>query len=588
MEAIEESRHQLDTNLSILVAENMIKEKSENPVREYFFYHDLIRDAAYETILLKHRGNLHRKVGEAIENIFYDQIERFYGLLSYHFAKGSQWNKAQEYLIKAGDQANRIAGDSEALSHYKKAMSAHEKIVGSKLDDFEKAVYHRRLGEIYFRRGEHDKALVSLKHAFKLLGVSYPFGKWETRIAILNQFAKQAIKRFFFIFNKKFTYAKLKPIDQEIIKIFETMAWIDVYINQERLAFDVVSALNHAEQISSLSAAVQGYSGVGFLFDTMGFPFIAQKYHDLAMRLIKTVEEDLITATAYHCLGYHLVFQGKWEDALASYKKSADQFQNIGHLKKWGNAKMMMSVILANQGRFAQSLEICTKIAQLGLESGDHQLRGHALHGAGFNQISKGPLDEAVINLQEAIKLLKSIPDYYALAASYTDLARCYLYDEDFATAYSMLKKTEAMIAQKGIRGFMISLFYNALAETYLTIFEKSIEIRGKVTIGVVKKYILKTIKQAKHFKCGQPKALRLNGAFFWLKGNPKKAHQFWKKGLDLCQELGSRNEEGLIYSDMGKRLNDVQYLQKAQEIFIETGARLDLAHVEKAIENLK
>jgi tetratricopeptide (TPR) repeat protein len=76
--------------------------------------------------------------------------------LSYHFAKASEWNKARRYFALAGDQAGKIVGDSEALAHYKKAFSAHEEIFADQLDDFDKAVYNRKLGEIYFRRGEHD------------------------------------------------------------------------------------------------------------------------------------------------------------------------------------------------------------------------------------------------------------------------------------------------------------------------------------------------------------------------------------------------------------------------------------------------
>jgi class 3 adenylate cyclase/tetratricopeptide (TPR) repeat protein len=374
LEAIGDSSKNLDNNLSILIGENLISQKVEKPELEYYFYHDLIRDAAYDTILLKHREKLHRSVGEAIESIFHDQIERFYGLLSYHFAKASQWNKAQKYLIKAGDQANRIAGDSEALSHYKKAMSAHEQLFGDKIDDFEKAVYQRKLGEIYFRRGEHDKALVSLKQAFKLLGIFYPLSKWQTRISILHQLIVQITKRVFSVFNKKMTKTKLNRHEEEITKIYETMAWIDFFINQERLAFDMISLLNYAEKIGSLSRTIQGYSGIGFLFDTMGFPFIARRYHDLSLKHIEKIEDGLITASVYLLSGYHLNFQGKWKEALVSYEKSAEQFQHIGHLKKWGNAKMMMVFVLNHQGQFARSFELSQEIVQMGIESGDHQL----------------------------------------------------------------------------------------------------------------------------------------------------------------------------------------------------------------------
>jgi predicted ATPase/class 3 adenylate cyclase len=585
--AIEDSSKSLDNNLSILIGENFIREKTENSELAYFFYHDLIRDAAYETILLKNKELLHRRVGEAIETIFKDQIERFYGLLSYHFAKASQWNKAQKYLIKAGDQANRIAGDSEALSHYKKAMSAHEKLFGSKLDDSEKAVYQRRLGEIYFRRGEHDKALVSFKQAFELLGVFYPFGKWQTRVAILHQLVNQTFKRIFGFFKEKMALRELKTHEAEVIKIYESMAWIDFFINHERLAFDVIAALNYAEKIGSLPRAIQGYSGIGFLFDTMGFPFIARKYHDLSIRLIEKIDEELITASVYLFLGYHFNFQGEWKDALASYETAAGLYKKIGHLKKWGNAKMMMALVLSHQGNFVTSNEICQKIVQIGLESGDRQIEGHGLGGVALNQIHTGFLDEAIINLKKAIKLLKSIPDYYALGVSYTDLGRCYLNKGDLKSAHSILKKNEIMITQKGLRGFMVSLFYNALAETYLNVFEKSIEVDEKITLGKVKKYIGKTIKHAKNFKCGQPKALRLNGLFFWLKGDRKKAICFWEKGIDYSKEIGARHEEGRIYLDMGNRLQDIDYLKKSHEIFVETGANFDSIQVNIAIDQI-
>ncbi|MCM2284112.1 MAG: AAA family ATPase [Desulfobacula sp.] len=585
LEAVEKSNEHLDSELSVLMRENLIRKNTQNPEPEYFFYHDLIRDAAYETILLTHREKLHRKVGEAIENIFNDQIEKFYGLLSYHFAKASQWGKAQKYLIKAGDQASRIAGDSEALAYYKKALAAHEQSFGNKLDDFEKAVYQRKLGEIYFRRGEHDKALISLRQAFHLLGITYPFGKWRIRAAILNQGIRQIIKRICRIFHSPRMNSQLSRTEEEVCNIFETMIWIDFFINQERLAFDLIAALNYAERIESRPRMVQGYAGMGLLSDTLGLPSIARKYHDLSMRQIQTIEEGLITATVYLCLGYHYGFQGRWKDALESYEKSADQFKTIGHLKKWGNAKLMSGHIFLFQGQFARSLEISMDIAQAGLETGDHQLRGHGLSSMGANQIYTDSVDEAMSNLKQAVKLLESIPDYYALGAANTDLARCYLTKGDVKAAHAILKNNEKMITQKGLHGFIVSLFYNTLAEAWLNIFETSIDVGEKISLGKLKHYISKATRHARHFACGRPRALRLKALFFWLAGDPRKARKFWEKGLGLCQELNFRHEEGLIYSDMGNRLHDSACLKKAREIFMETGANLNLIAVKKSIE---
>jgi tetratricopeptide (TPR) repeat protein len=190
-----------------------------------------------------------------------------------------------------------------------------------------------------------------------------------------------------------------------------------------------------------------------------------------------------------------------------------------------------------------------------------------------------------VSNLKEAVKLLESIPDYYALGDAYTNLARCYMHKGDLGAAHSFLKKNEKMIVQKNLHGLIVSLFYNTLAEAWLKIFETSIDVGEKISLGKLKHYISKATRHARHFACGRPRALRLKALFFWLAGDQRKARKFWEKGLGLCQELNFRHEEGLIYSDMGDRLHDSACLEKARDIFMETGAKTDLIFVENSIQ---
>ena len=125
-------------------------------------------------------------------------------------------------------------------------------------------------------------------------------------------------------------------------------------------------------------------------------------------------------------------------------------------------------------------------------------------------------------------------------------------------------------------------------AEAYLNIFETLIEVGEKISLRKLKYYISKATRHARHFACGRPRALRLKALLFRLRGNSQKAQIFWGQGLDLCREMNFRHEEGLIYSDMGDRLHDLTYLEKAREIFIETGANLNLITVKKSIETLE
>ena len=116
--SIAEAERELDQSLADLETRELIREKARAPELEYIFKHALVQEATYESILLGRRKEIHRQVAATIETLFPDRLEEFYSLLAYHYSKAEDWEKAQEYLFKAGDQAGSIAADAEALAHY--------------------------------------------------------------------------------------------------------------------------------------------------------------------------------------------------------------------------------------------------------------------------------------------------------------------------------------------------------------------------------------------------------------------------------------------------------------------------------------
>ena len=115
---IAEADRELDQDLAALEARELVSEKARDPELEYIFKHALVQEATYESILLQRRKEIHRKVAATIEALFPERLEEFYSLLAYHYSKAEDWEKAQDYLFKAGDQAGSIAADAEALAHY--------------------------------------------------------------------------------------------------------------------------------------------------------------------------------------------------------------------------------------------------------------------------------------------------------------------------------------------------------------------------------------------------------------------------------------------------------------------------------------
>ena len=172
--AISEAERELDEDLAALEARELVLEQARDPELEYIFKHALVQEATYESILLQRRRELHREVAAAIEALFAERLEDFFGLLAYHYTKAEDWEKAQEYLFKAGDQAGSIAADDEALDHYEQALEAYTRAFGDRWDPLERAGVERKMGEAFCRRGDHERAREHLFRALATLGHPFP------------------------------------------------------------------------------------------------------------------------------------------------------------------------------------------------------------------------------------------------------------------------------------------------------------------------------------------------------------------------------------------------------------------------------
>ena len=115
---------ELDRNLSSLQEHQLIFVKREEPEIEYAFKHALVQDAAYGSLLLRQRRQLHSRAARAIRELYADHLEELYGILAYHYTRAEDWQNAQTFLLRAGEQAVSIAADGEAITYYREAMSA--------------------------------------------------------------------------------------------------------------------------------------------------------------------------------------------------------------------------------------------------------------------------------------------------------------------------------------------------------------------------------------------------------------------------------------------------------------------------------
>jgi len=114
-------QEELKSRLLNLQGLEFIYEKSLFPELEYIFKHALTQEVAYNSLLLKRRKEIHQRIGAAIEELYPDRLEDFYETLAYHYKQGESYNKALDYLIKAGEKSFDRYAVEEAHQYFEGA-----------------------------------------------------------------------------------------------------------------------------------------------------------------------------------------------------------------------------------------------------------------------------------------------------------------------------------------------------------------------------------------------------------------------------------------------------------------------------------
>jgi class 3 adenylate cyclase/tetratricopeptide (TPR) repeat protein len=112
------SNVELEGMLAKLVDSGIVFPEERGLERSFIFKHALVRDAAYESLLLMRRREWHGRVGLALEQCFGDIAAREPELLAYHFGEAGLVSLACDYRMRAGDQAVSRSTYVEAIAHF--------------------------------------------------------------------------------------------------------------------------------------------------------------------------------------------------------------------------------------------------------------------------------------------------------------------------------------------------------------------------------------------------------------------------------------------------------------------------------------
>jgi class 3 adenylate cyclase/tetratricopeptide (TPR) repeat protein len=328
------------------------------------FNHDLFRKTAYEGLSLRRRGELHGRVGAALERRAGTNADESASLLSLHFFEAGAYDKAWRYAVLAGQRAKQTLANVVAAELFQRALEAAASL--PELQPQELADVWESLGDVCEIFASYERAATAYGEALALTvgaasrarvllksGVVHErVGEYDDAIA---QYAQALI-------------VLSDDVEERVIEIQIELELATAGVRQRQGRMDEAmqwaeKAAAHAEASGNRTSLAHAYYLLDLICTTLGRP--NEDYRQRALPIYRETGDLVGQASVLNNLGIGAYFEGRWDEALDFYRESGEVSRRAGDVISGARASNNLAEILSDQGRLTDAVELLTEARRI-------------------------------------------------------------------------------------------------------------------------------------------------------------------------------------------------------------------------------
>jgi class 3 adenylate cyclase/tetratricopeptide (TPR) repeat protein len=317
------------------------------------FAHDLFRVVAYESLPYRQRRELHARAGAALERAGHRAARA--SLLSVHFEAAGDARKAWRYSRMGADRARAAYATAEAAELYARALRVARALPDISAADL--ATVAEALGDMLELSGRYDDAVDALAAARR----SCPTAADEVRLIRKIGMVRERQSRYRAAL-RWFTQGTRHLDDLEPAAAAAARASLLVHeaavrYRQGRFR-DSVRAARAAADTAKEAGSAADLAHAYFLLDAALTDLQdprAVEYRDLALPIYERLGDLVGQADVHNNIGIDAYYEGRLDDALASYRRSLDCRRRAGDVVGAATAENNIGEVLSDLGRFDEA-----------------------------------------------------------------------------------------------------------------------------------------------------------------------------------------------------------------------------------------
>ena len=589
-----ENIEQIDGKLAYLQETQLILKGQRMAEVEYLFKHALVQQAVYSTLLVKQRKQLHAKVAQAIETTFHDRMPEFYGTLAFHYSIAEDPDKAEYYLVLAGEQALKSSASNEAINYYKQALSIYKMKYGQSADMKKVAMLEKYIGTALFNKGQYIDAAVYFDRVLDYYGMKLSKNPVISTLKFFYGLISLIVKIYFPVLMGKRIPTKEEAEIHEIIK-YKNMSL--TVTDARRYVIELISYSIWYTKFSVRKFDMLLYASGVFIYGGISAK-IGLKIIDYYGKHYDKDDPKALLDFIVMCNNGNLL-TGNWKDEYYDEKIMKLRMQYIGDIFITATYVAFLAHIHLERGdRKAEViLDLLSEIYEI--YENDYAKLANFSHGTLYLYKFR-ILREALEKVNNGISFTqKNMGNKPALLMLYSLKIKVQVLLDDISGAEVTLKTAEEYVSADTFAPYFLSYYLTSRFCYLLYQLEDHFKSGNKHQLKKMRKCCLKSGKQA--VKISRKAAYercenyRMMGIYYWLTGKTKKALKWWGKSIREAEDLGARLELSHTYMEVGKRLSEKDrknpeldgknaewYLNKAEELFTEMDLEWDMKKLEK------
>lgn len=413
----------------------IVQEQGEGTADTYDFSHEKLRELVYVSLSPTYQRLLHRRVAEAFEAVYADNLDAVSGQIAAHYERAGLPDRAIPAYRRAGETALRVYANADAIMAFRRAIALLEdgkQRPAQRAQQWKETVaIYASLGDILATTGRHQEARQVYQDAMKyvLPGESFsietnrPSNAHDLRISQSDQryiWQARLLRKMASTWNRASGnpldtfHSDAQPTFQAAERILEQATdksriewlreWIDLQLDQllplrgslDEMTVIINKAQSTVEQYGTVEQRGQFFQAV-VARDAIRDRYVATEetiaYCRKALTdLLSTGNQSLI-GFAHFVLGNRLLWANQLDEAEKEMCTAVQIAEQIGNTTLLTRCLTFLPFIYRRRGQVERVRSILTRAQDMGATQHNSLLTGHrawiAWHDGNLTEVER-------------------------------------------------------------------------------------------------------------------------------------------------------------------------------------------------------